>query len=286
MAMVKPKIACYITGGWTECGYMTRFLEEINDSYTYMQRFPQKIKGKKGKDRKQFSVDGRTGTDLEKYIYADLRKYKEELKDYCGIIIEDDLDDRFFDQTKRERDFQKIAEHEKKIADEIKKIIQNEELQIFFLYALPEIESWFLADWDNTFGCEYRDALQNMNSYFSTTFRRYIEKAVFKGKQTIADLENFGYFESGYVKLSDALIDAFRGYTFENDIVYTVKNNTTFDKEISELIRKNEISYSKKKEGINMLKRLDPEKVAAVCTYYFSKKYSTLKHFDRMASEC
>lgn len=46
--MVKPQIACYVTGGWTECGYMTRFLEKINDSFDYRQRFPQKSIGKKG----------------------------------------------------------------------------------------------------------------------------------------------------------------------------------------------------------------------------------------------
>lgn len=28
--MVKPKIACYITGGWTECRAMTQFLEKNN----------------------------------------------------------------------------------------------------------------------------------------------------------------------------------------------------------------------------------------------------------------
>lgn len=40
--MVKPQIACYITGGWTECGYMTHFLEKINNTFDYRQRFPQK----------------------------------------------------------------------------------------------------------------------------------------------------------------------------------------------------------------------------------------------------
>ena len=58
--MVKPQIACYVTGGWTECGYMTRFLEKINDSFDYRQRFPQKNIGKKGKSRNNFRDDGKT----------------------------------------------------------------------------------------------------------------------------------------------------------------------------------------------------------------------------------
>ena len=49
--MVKGKIACYITGGWTECGYMTQFLQKINDQFDYRQRFPRKNIGKKGKAR-------------------------------------------------------------------------------------------------------------------------------------------------------------------------------------------------------------------------------------------
>lgn len=94
--MVKPKIACYITGGWTECGYMTHFLKKINCSYDYRQRFPQKNIGKKGKARKQFKIDGKTGKDLIKYVYEDIRKHKDELKKYAAILIEDDMDDQFF----------------------------------------------------------------------------------------------------------------------------------------------------------------------------------------------
>lgn len=71
--MVKPKIACYITGGWTECGYMTRFLEKINGSYDYRQRFLQKIIGKKNKPRTtQREIDGASGQDLLKRVYGDL----------------------------------------------------------------------------------------------------------------------------------------------------------------------------------------------------------------------
>ena len=72
--MVKPKIACYITGGWTECGYMTHFLQKINHAYDYRQRFPQKNIGKKGKSRKTFKITGTTGDELIREVYSDMKK--------------------------------------------------------------------------------------------------------------------------------------------------------------------------------------------------------------------
>lgn len=48
---------------------------------------------------------------------------------------------------------------------------------------------------------------------------------------------------------------------------------------------KNEITYSKKMEGINMLRRLDPEKVAVCCKHYFSRVYEELKEFDYKFSD-
>lgn len=129
MAMVKPKIACYITGGWTECGYMTHFLEKINSSYDYRQRFPQKNKGKKG--RKLFKVNGETGSELMSYVYEDVRKYKEELNQYVAILIEDDMDDRFFLDSKTGRDYELIEKRKSEIQDKIQDIIQKPDIKVF-----------------------------------------------------------------------------------------------------------------------------------------------------------
>ena len=85
---------------------MTHFLEKINNSYDYRQRFPQKNKGKKG--RKLFKVNGETGSELMSYVYEDVRKYKEELNQYVAILIEDDMDDRFFLDSKTGRDYELI----------------------------------------------------------------------------------------------------------------------------------------------------------------------------------
>ena len=274
--MVKPKIACYITGGWTECGYMTRFLEKINNRYDYKQRFPQKNIGKKGKTRKEFVIDGKTGSALLKWIYQDIRAHKDEFEQYKAILIEDDMDDQFFLESKERRDFEEIENRKAKIAEEIQKILQNGQMQVFFLYALPEIEAWFISDWDNTLGLEYRNVLSGINPYFSLTFKNFFVREVLNDRYSAEEIENFGFKDSQYQKLSERLIQAFSEYSCA-DAVY--KNNKAFNKKINELIRDNKIMYSKKTEGVNMLQRLEPEKVAAVCTYYFSKAYGELKGF-------
>lgn len=84
--MVKPKIACYITGGWTECRAMTQFLEKINSNYDYRQRFPQKGVGKKGKTKRNFKITGATGTDLLNEVYHDMRNPNRGNKRIPGNI--------------------------------------------------------------------------------------------------------------------------------------------------------------------------------------------------------
>lgn len=275
--MVKPQIACYITGGWTECGYMTHFLQKINSRFDYRQRFPQKNIGKKGKSRTHFKIDGKTGTALIKWIYDDIRNHKDEFKKYSGILIEDDLDDLFFLQSGTGRDYPKIEARKEAITKEVRTILQNQKMPVFFLYALPEIESWFIADWECTFGSEYKNILLEMNSYFSMTFRKFIVKQVLTDDYPVTELENFGYIHSGYQKLSERLISAYQEYSCTDE---EYKNNRIYNVKINGLIKSNRLMYSKKVEGINMLQRLNPEKVAAVCTHYFAKNYILLKNFQ------
>lgn len=275
--MVKPQIACYITGGWTECGYMTHFLEKINSRLDYRQRFPQKNIGKKGKSRTHFKVDGKTGSALIKWIYDDIRNHKEDFQKYSGILIEDDLDDQFFLQSKTGRDYSRIEARKEEITKEIRTLLQNEKMPVFFLFALPEIESWFIADWEHTFGSEYKSILLEINSYFSMTFRKYIAKQVLTDDYPFTELENFGYIHSNYQKLSERLISAYREYSCADE---AYKNNQVYNVKINELIKNNRLMYSKKAEGINMLQRLNPEKAAAVCTQYFAKNYMLLKNFQ------
>lgn len=274
--MVKDKIACYITGGWTECGYMTHFLRKINNDFEYMQRFPKKNIGKKGKRRKKFELNGTTGTELIKKAYEDMRKHKDILRNYSAILIEDDMDDKYFKQGAKGRDYSKIEVRKSEITDEIRGILGKECMPVFFLYALPEIESWFLADWENSFGREYALKLLDMNAYFSVTFRNYVVKNVLTELYPIEDVEDYGIFEGEYKKLSDELIASLQAYSYEDS---GLKNNVQYNMRINEFIKNNDLRYSKREEGINMLRRLSPDKVASVCGHYFAKTYRELKSF-------
>ncbi len=275
--MVKPKVACYITGGWTECGYMTAFLNKINNTLDYRQRFPQKNIGKKGKSRAQFKVDGQTGAELIRWIYNDMKGHKRELQGYCAVLIEDDMDQQYFLPSKERRDYEKIQAKNMEIAAEIRKILEDEKIQVFFLYALPEIEAWFIADWDHTFAKEYQSILQEMNAYFQTTFRKYIAKQVLTKRFPVKEIENFGYIDLKYQKLSDRLKLAFQEYSCCKEIN---KNNADYNAKINALIQINKVMYSKKREGINMLQRLEPDNVADICTYYFAKSCQVLREFQ------
>ncbi len=274
--MVKPKIACYITGGWTECRAMTQFLEKINSNYDYRQRFPQKTVGKKGKTKKNFELTGATGSELLTQVYRDMKNHTKELQNFQAILIEDDMDEQYFLEGGHVRDYEKIEERKKEIATEIRKILEMPTLRVFFLYAMPEIESWFVADWDCTFGSEYCSKLQKMNTYFSITFRNYVLKQVLTDKYPVEEIENYGYFDGVYKKLSNQLIDAFHEYSCQD---MAGKSNKLFNQKINELIAGNKLAYSKKGEGINMLLNLNPSKVAEICGHYFSKTYHELKNF-------
>ena len=66
-------------------------------------------------------------------------------------------------------------------------------------------------------------------------------------------------------------------YAKENRIPIMQKDGILY---LVNYIKENKITYSKKVEGINMLQRLDPEKVTVYCKHYFSKAYAELKEFS------
>lgn len=272
--MVKPKIACYITGGWTECGYMTKFLEKINDRYDYRQRFPQKNIGKKGKARKDYKVAGTTGAALVREACGDMRRHSEVLREYSGILIEDDLDDQYFLPDGTGRDHEKIEVRKAQITAQFRSLLKKEDMPVIFLYALPEIEAWFCADWENTFGAEYSGKLSEMNAYFSITFKKYVDRYVLTERFSGVNIENYGFFNGQYKKLSEELIGAFQEYSCQSE---DFKSNELYNKKINGLIRNNELRYSKKVEGINMLRRLRPETVAISCGHYFARACNGLR---------
>jgi hypothetical protein len=99
--MVRKEIGCFITGGWTEAGAMTVFLKKINCNFEYVQCFPKKDKRKDGLDGR---LNGCTGKDLINEVYRRIELYKDKYRHFYAIIIEDDLDCRFYNKSDIEID--------------------------------------------------------------------------------------------------------------------------------------------------------------------------------------
>lgn len=61
------------------------------------------------------------------------------------------MDEHYFKDDGDGRDYDVIESRKKEITENIHGILEKN-IPVFFLYALPEIEAWFIADWENTFG--------------------------------------------------------------------------------------------------------------------------------------
>ena len=263
MALVKgDKIACFFTGGYTEAsGYMQFFLSKINDSLVYEQCIPNSVRKRKGMPKQiRSDYNGITADALLDKVYECLSAspIKEKFLNgiYKGLLIEDDVDGRFDSFNDDE-----IASYENKIAQKIKTIL-GKDCPVFFIYASPEAESWFVSDWNNGFGYFFSDSVY-FDSYptairkkFSIELKKQIETKLLK-KDTLC-IERYAHADDGnYRKLSDDI----------NVLIceQNIRTGTAF-------------SYSKRIHGPQMLKKIDPDKVREKCVFHFSRGFFALKN--------
>lgn len=268
--MVKSRIACFLTCGYTEAGAMQAFLRKINDNYDYKQYLPNKTIKKKGMPRTiSDKVSGLTGEALLRKVYEIIEKHPKEICQCSAIIIEDDLDGNFND----------IDERNSSIREKICSIIKQD-IPVFILYASPEIEGWFIADWDNGFGYIYdasecvKDIESNAKTFFTHHLRQYINEYILKEYKD--DIEHYGYFDSQYYKLSDELIKAIQN-DVKGYILALPNTNQDFAKQIES---SRDLYYSKKIHGDRMLRKLDPAGVANKCRYFFQPVYEEIRRFE------
>ena len=97
------KVACFFTGGYTESGAMQEFLKKVNANLSFKQFCPNKPKrrwvpGLSLNDQPKIESDlsGLTGASLIRYVNEYIDDHSDELQEYDAVLIEDDLDDRFF----------------------------------------------------------------------------------------------------------------------------------------------------------------------------------------------
>lgn len=271
--MVK-RVACFLTCGYTEAGAMQFFLKKINSNYEYKQYLPNRTKKKKGDPKNiSSSINGLTGDALLEKIYAIIEKHSKEISEYDAILIEDDLDDRFYDWSE-----EKINMYNTNIKETICQKL-GRSIPVFIVYAAPEIESWFIADWENGFKYLYCDTNQvddievNARSFFVHHLKQYIEKEILKEYKD--DLEKYGVFDGKYIKLSDELIKAIQFDSKE----YIERLAGTNKEYVKQIVNSKSLYYSKKLHGDLMLRNILPENVAKECTYYFRNIFHKLQEF-------
>lgn len=280
-------VACFITGGYTEAGYMQRFLEKINPNLTFHQKMPNKPRRKISRIEKaggpgsessliKDEFSGITGNSLinKACQCLSLPSVQKEIEEGLidAILVEDDTDDRFIGKSE---DWINQDEGAKR---NLLLQASHKDLPVVFLYASPEAEAWFISDWDNGFGWLYNspDVVLQLNAderrYFATKLRRYILVNLLKNDMN--SIEDYGFNENGvYEKLSNRLIKIV-GIELKDQIRSDSKANKQY---VHDIEASRDLYYSKKKHGSMMMKRIDPDVVAGRCRHYFARGYYGLK---------
>lgn len=267
--MEKKRIACFFTGGYTEYLAMKSFLEKINTQLNYIRLCPVSARKSRAAIRGREignlrgDTNGLTGKALTDFVLSEVDKDYFKREAYDGIVIEDDKDSRFLikiqggcalaNQTE-------WKEHQKLMQNKLK--AKGITVPIIYFLAAPEVEAWFVADFDNSFGTVYQNQLKAQNGYFMTQFRKYLVQEILTDSYS-EQIESYGYFDGKYRKLSEELQSALKLKTF----LPKFKGAPPVA----------DIEYKKTDNGSEMLRSIDPEKVAKKCQVFFKDSYYALQ---------
>ncbi len=250
--MVKRKVRYFTSAGYTETGGLKVFLQKINPNLEWVCAFPP-VKKPAPKLNRPYStpdtnLEGATGSVLASQMLSHVANplYNKEYKSDDILLLIDDSDCRF--STKEEFDVWKLDFH-KKIREGI-----GRDIPLIVILASPEVESWFIADWANSFVRCYGKQPAHL---IKEELKKIIEG---KGGQ-FEDIENIG---------QPYLLDLrCCSYKLSSQIELALERIS----KISEV----RITYSKRYDGPSMLINIDPGKVEGVCRTFFAPGYRLLK---------
>ena len=95
-------------------------------------------------------------------------------------------------------------------------------------------------------------------------------------KEYAENIEEFGWFQDGYIKLSDQVIEAVQ--TKAKAYMSGLKDrNVLFTEQI---VDSRDLYYSKKLHGDKMLRNIQPEVVAMKCRKYFRNTYNEIMYAE------
>ena len=231
-----PKVYVYATDSHSEIT-IGDFLLKVRSDIQWIVRSPNRPKPPKNAyvDEASFPMlTGRTGDDLEQFMLEEINAHPYILTECAAVLLEDDLD------------FRDAGENQAGFLQAQQARLDN---KIICMYAAPEIETWFVEDWENSFG--------NVRIFSNQQIATRLRSAVNRMKEECGgNLENYAQYHSD--KFSDWIIEKIEQIALDYDIIAP-------------------ISYSKRLHGSKFLAEIDPEKVVQNCRVYFAKAYHKIK---------
>ena len=247
MVSGKPCVFAYVcTDGYTERGAMDDFLNRlVPEKIRWVRIFP--AKSKPGPKRRECDrVTGSTGSNLVSDMMERLRKYGDDplYRNCDAIMLVDDADCRFRKSGDERTNYRIWVDDQKK---RIEKTL-GRTVHFFALFASPEVEAWFVADWERGFLSLY--------SRIGPPLKMRVNELLEENGVSMDEIEKFGAYREGACspKLSE---------------------------KIAVIIEQTGMRYSKKDDGPELLAKIRPDAVAAHCAMYFGP---TLREIERFAS--
>ena len=125
----------------------------------------------------------------------------------------------------------------------VRDILENQEMKVFLLFASPEAEAWFVADWDNGFKALYEsnsinDLEYSERQFFTHQLKQYLDREILK---EYADLSKCMAILGMRLKLSDQIIrvilEDIKKYLLENSDNHTYPPKKSQLPEICTILR-------------------------------------------------
>ncbi len=229
-------VRLFSSGGYTETGGLENFLRKMHPGLSYERCFPAAAKGpKRSLLRGPRGRDGKvTGEHLVKRM---LERLEHDKGSFDVILLVDDADCRF---DSMDAYHAWAAETQRKVCRAL-----GADVTFIALLAAPEVESWFVADWENSFRRMYREQFDHLRRALNKKNRDC-------GHQSI---EDFGYPRDNAacaLKLSDFIRDALNSAPAP-------------------------AYYDKRTKGVQMLQTIEPQNVNNKCDRYFRAAYTALQ---------
>lgn len=244
-------VGYFCSGGYTETGGIQVFLQKINPALNWKRCFPAVDKPLPRRGRENSTpIRSHNGVTGEKLVEAMLEQLKKYGFDCDYLLLIDDADCRF----NRESDVeQAVSRHVNHLQAQIDEVLQRH-VPLLFLWAAPEVETWFVADPTKSFARVYPKTAAH-------ALIQYINQKVL-GSEYRHRIESYGGLPTNgacSVKLSSQIQAAFAAPELQPTLA-----------ELPSL------HYSKKSHGAAMLKQIDPRAVARRCRTYFERTYREL----------